>query len=224
MAGPAWKLYQKWKSHTGFQGTRLRSIGRENGEIANVPDGIVFPILSALSEFVVSRSNLRKGGKKRWVLQPVERFDDQELIDAAKQVYMEIADHNPQTMGKSKACYSALQRITAVYARLAKPAYDLSECPFNPAFLKKVDKLMLSVRASNCLKNDNIVYVGDLVQRSEAEMLRTPNFGRKPLNEVKTVLAEMGLHFGMEVPAARQHRRIGQALRGRLIKSCLRAL
>src|SRR5258706_353903 len=54
--------------------------------------------------------------------------------------------------------------------------------------------------APNCLKNDNIVYIGDLVQKSEAEMLRTPNFGRKSLNEIKEVLAQMGLHLGMEVP------------------------
>ncbi|HEY7243612.1 MAG TPA: DNA-directed RNA polymerase subunit alpha [Xanthobacteraceae bacterium] len=72
--------------------------------------------------------------------------------------------------------------------------------PFNPAFLKKVDELELSVRSANCLKNDNIVYIGDLVQKSEAEMLRTPNFGRKSLNEIKEVLAQMGLHLGMEVP------------------------
>ena len=65
---------------------------------------------------------------------------------------------------------------------------------------KKVDELELSVRSANCLKNDNIVYIGDLVQKSEAEMLRTPNFGRKSLNEIKEVLAQMGLHLGMEVP------------------------
>ena len=70
---------------------------------------------------------------------------------------------------------------------------------FNPAFLKKVDELELSVRSANCLKNDNIVYIGDLVQKTEAEMLRTPNFGRKSLNEIKEVLAQMGLHLGMEV-------------------------
>ena len=70
---------------------------------------------------------------------------------------------------------------------------------FNPAFLKKVDELELSVRSANCLKNDNIVYIGDLVQKTEGEMLRTPNFGRKSLNEIKEVLAQMGLHLGMEV-------------------------
>ena len=64
----------------------------------------------------------------------------------------------------------------------------------------KVDELELSVRSANCLKNDNIVYIGDLVQKTEAEMLRTPNFGRKSLNEIKEVLSQMGLHLGMEVP------------------------
>ena len=72
---------------------------------------------------------------------------------------------------------------------------------FNPVLLKKVDELELSVRSANCLRNDNIVYIGDLIQKSEAEMLRTPNFGRKSLNEIKEVLAGMGLHLGMEVPS-----------------------
>jgi DNA-directed RNA polymerase subunit alpha len=70
---------------------------------------------------------------------------------------------------------------------------------FNPLLLKKVDELELSVRSANCLKNDNIVYIGDLIQKTEAEMLRTPNFGRKSLNEIKEVLNSMGLHLGMEV-------------------------
>ncbi|MET1027366.1 MAG: DNA-directed RNA polymerase subunit alpha [Dongiaceae bacterium] len=74
------------------------------------------------------------------------------------------------------------------------------EPPFNKNLLRKVDELELSVRSANCLKNDNIVYIGDLVQKTEAEMLRTPNFGRKSLNEIKEVLAQMGLHLGMEIP------------------------
>ncbi len=74
------------------------------------------------------------------------------------------------------------------------------ELPFNKNLLRKVDELELSVRSANCLKNDNIIYIGDLVQRSEADMLRTPNFGRKSLNEIKEVLASMGLHLGMEIP------------------------
>jgi DNA-directed RNA polymerase subunit alpha len=75
----------------------------------------------------------------------------------------------------------------------------IGEPLINKNLLRKVDELELSVRSANCLKNDNIVYIGDLVQKTEAEMLRTPNFGRKSLNEIKEVLANMGLHLGMEI-------------------------
>jgi DNA-directed RNA polymerase subunit alpha len=81
--------------------------------------------------------------------------------------------------------------------RLEEQQDDL---PFNRNLLRKVDELELSVRSANCLKNDNIVYIGDLVQKSEQEMLRTPNFGRKSLNEIKEVLTAMGLALGMNVP------------------------
>ena len=74
------------------------------------------------------------------------------------------------------------------------------EPEFNKNLLKKVDELELSVRSMNCLKNDNIIYIGDLVQKTEGEMLRTPNFGRKSLNEIKEVLSSMSLYLGMEVP------------------------
>ena len=74
------------------------------------------------------------------------------------------------------------------------------DLPFNKNLLRKVDELELSVRSANCLKNDNIIYIGDLVQKSETDMLRTPNFGRKSLNEIKEVLSQMGLHLGMEIP------------------------
>ena len=71
---------------------------------------------------------------------------------------------------------------------------------FNSNLLKKVEELELSVRSANCLKNDNIIYIGDLVQKTESEMLRTPNFGRKSLNEIKEVLTHMELNLGMSVP------------------------
>lgn len=77
---------------------------------------------------------------------------------------------------------------------------EAEELPFDQNLLRKVDELELSVRSQNCLKNDNIVYIGDLVCKSESEMLKTPNFGRKSLNEIKEVLASMGLRFGMDVP------------------------
>jgi DNA-directed RNA polymerase subunit alpha len=98
-----------------------------------------------------------------------------------------------------------LQDQLAVFINFDEPTKAVEETrhpelAFNAALLKKVDELELSVRSANCLKNDNIVYIGDLIQKTEAEMLRTPNFGRKSLNEIKEVLASMGLHLGMEVP------------------------
>lgn len=97
-----------------------------------------------------------------------------------------------------------LQDQLTVFVNFEEPVMETAqdtvpELAFNPALLKKVDELELSVRSANCLKNDNIVYIGDLIQKSESEMLRTPNFGRKSLNEIKEVLAQMGLHLGMDV-------------------------
>jgi DNA-directed RNA polymerase subunit alpha len=71
--------------------------------------------------------------------------------------------------------------------------------PFDLNLLKKVSDLELSVRSQNCLKNDNIIYIGDLVVKTEAQMLKTPNFGKKSLYEIKDLLIEMGLKFGMEI-------------------------
>ena len=83
--------------------------------------------------------------------------------------------------------------------QLEVAADEVEELPFNRNLLRKVDELELSVRSANCLKNDNIVYIGDLVQKTEGEMLRTPNFGRKSLNEIKEVLKVMNLELGMDV-------------------------
>ena len=83
--------------------------------------------------------------------------------------------------------------------QLEAVADEVEELPFNRNLLRKVDELELSVRSANCLKNDNIVYIGDLVQKTEGEMLRTPNFGRKSLNEIKEVLKVMNLELGMDV-------------------------
>lgn len=76
-----------------------------------------------------------------------------------------------------------------------------NELAFSPVLLKKVDDLELSVRSMNCLKGENIVYLGDLVVKTEADMLKTPNFGRKSLNEIKAVLINYGLSFGMNIPS-----------------------
>ncbi|MGI8436331.1 MAG: AIPR family protein [Chthoniobacterales bacterium] len=113
IAGEAYNLYEKWKEHQGFAGTGLRSISRDGGTITEVPDGIVFPILAALAEFAV---RVEQG----WTINPPKLLDDGELIRAAKSAYMEIAKSKPEVMGKTKACYSALQQITSIYKKFTK--------------------------------------------------------------------------------------------------------
>lgn len=97
-----------------------------------------------------------------------------------------------------------LQDQLQLFINFDEPRADSKEetdhdIPFNRNLLRKVDELELSVRSANCLKNENIVYIGDLVQKSENDMLKTPNFGRKSLNEIKDVLSQMGLELGMSV-------------------------
>ncbi|MBI5494374.1 MAG: DNA-directed RNA polymerase subunit alpha [Deltaproteobacteria bacterium] len=81
------------------------------------------------------------------------------------------------------------------------PAFEPQAEKMNESLLKTVDELELSVRSMNCLQNANIKYIGDLVQKSESEMLKTKNFGRKSLKEIKDVLADMGLSLGMKLEA-----------------------
>ncbi len=77
---------------------------------------------------------------------------------------------------------------------------DTEEEPeFDPTLLSPVDDLELTVRSANCLKAENIMFIGDLVQRTEVELLKTPNLGKKSLNEIKDVLAERGLSLGMKL-------------------------
>ncbi len=97
-----------------------------------------------------------------------------------------------------------LQDQLSIFVNFEEPSTarrqdDDERLEINPLMLKKVDELELSVRSANCLKNENVVYIGDLIQKTEVEMLRTPNFGRKSLNEIKEVLLKMGLHMGMNI-------------------------
>jgi DNA-directed RNA polymerase subunit alpha len=80
-----------------------------------------------------------------------------------------------------------------------KPPEVEEASKLNENLFRSVDELELSVRSANCLKNADIRYIGDLVQKTEAEMLKTKNFGRKSLNEIKEILAEMGLSLGMKL-------------------------
>ncbi|HKN42972.1 MAG TPA: DNA-directed RNA polymerase subunit alpha [Propionibacteriaceae bacterium] len=140
----------------------------------------------------------------RKVSYKVENTREGQILDYDK-LTMQI-ETNGALSPDDAVAYAAriLQDQLNVFVNFEEPRKEvvteaIPDLAFNPAFLKKVDELELSVRSANCLKNDNIVYIGDLVQKTEAEMLRTPNFGRKSLNEIKEVLAQMGLHLGMEV-------------------------
>ncbi|WP_420797965.1 DNA-directed RNA polymerase subunit alpha [Hyphococcus flavus] len=135
----------------------------------------------------------------------VENTREGQVLDYDKLI-MEVETDGSMSPDDSVA-YAAriLQDQLQIFINFDEPTKDTGgdareELPFNPALLRKVDELELSVRSANCLKNDNIVYIGDLIQKTEAEMLRTPNFGRKSLNEIKEVLAGLGLHLGMDVP------------------------
>lgn len=112
IAPEALLLYDKWKSHQGFAGTGIRSITRDKREILEVPDGLIFPILASLSAFATKTSD-------GWRIKPPRTFKDEELIKAAKSVYQSIASSNPWIMGKSRACYFALNQITSIYQRLS---------------------------------------------------------------------------------------------------------
>jgi DNA-directed RNA polymerase subunit alpha len=97
-----------------------------------------------------------------------------------------------------------LQEQLKPFVTFEEPAEEtleekIADLPFNQNLLRKVDDMELSVRSANCLKNDNLRYIGDLVQKTESEMLRTPNFGRKSLNEIKELLAVYDLHLGMQI-------------------------
>ncbi|HST94145.1 MAG TPA: DNA-directed RNA polymerase subunit alpha, partial [Microvirga sp.] len=135
----------------------------------------------------------------------IENTREGQILDYDKLIM--TVETNGAVTPEDAVAYAAriLQDQLQVFVNFEEPrkeetATAAPQLPFNPALLKKVDELELSVRSANCLKNDNIVYIGDLIQKSEAEMLRTPNFGRKSLNEIKEVLASMGLHLGMDVP------------------------
>jgi len=113
VAAQAFDLHQRWKTHGGFKGTGLRSIAREGREIKEVPEGIIFPILASLSAFALKKND-------GWVIEPPSLFNDEELIRAAKSVYMDMAKSNPNVMGKSKSCYAALYQITSIYKKLSR--------------------------------------------------------------------------------------------------------
>jgi DNA-directed RNA polymerase subunit alpha len=107
-----------------------------------------------------------------------------------------------------RASAKILVEQLAVFAQLEGNELAAFDAPvqrssqqFDPILLRPVDELELTVRSANCLKAENIYYIGDLIQRTENELLKTPNLGRKSLNEIKEVLASRGLTLGMRLEA-----------------------
>ncbi len=144
-------------------------------------------------------------GPVKKVSYKVENTREGQILDYDKLTMQVETDGSVRAEDAIALAARILQDQLAVFINFEEPKRPTEETKhpelaFNAALLKKVDELELSVRSANCLKNDNIVYIGDLIQKTESEMLRTPNFGRKSLNEIKEVLAAMGLHLGMEVP------------------------
>ena len=121
------------------------------------------------------------------------------------------AEHGPfdaiVVTAAAPALVDALVEQLAVFAQLEggelaafdAPAGPRGNATFDPILLRPVDELELTVRSANCLKAENIYYIGDLIQRTENELLKTPNLGRKSLNEIKEVLASRGLTLGMKL-------------------------
>jgi hypothetical protein len=110
----AYALYEKWRKHPEFRGRNriVQAIKKEGSGVKEVPDGIVFPILAALSAFV-------RRTEVGWRVVEPASFEDGRLIDTAIRTYRDTAGHNPQTMGKRKACYSPLYQITSLYRELS---------------------------------------------------------------------------------------------------------
>jgi DNA-directed RNA polymerase subunit alpha len=144
-------------------------------------------------------------GPVRTVSYKVENTRSGQILDYDKLIMTVETDGTVSPDDAVAVAARILQDQLQLFINFEEPTAQRAEAAtkepeFNRNLLRKVDELELSVRSANCLKNDNIVYIGDLIQKTEAEMLRTPNFGRKSLNEIKEVLAQMGLHLGMEVP------------------------
>jgi DNA-directed RNA polymerase subunit alpha len=101
-----------------------------------------------------------------------------------------------------RRCATILQQQLAAFVDLKDEAQaepEKEEPEFDPILLRPVDDLELTVRSANCLKTENIHYIGDLIQRTEVELLKTPNLGKKSLTEIKDVLASRGLSLGMRL-------------------------
>lgn len=160
----------------------------EQDSIGFIPVNALYSPVSRVS-YRVENSRVGQVTDKDKLILSIETdgtISPSQAVDSAARILQEQL----QPFISSDACYKKQQ--TALSSSVKDLGYD-------PVLLRKVDELELSVRSHNCLKNEGINYIGDLVQKTESEMLRTANFGRKSLNEIKAVLANFSLSLGIEV-------------------------
>ena len=119
-----------------------------------------------------------------------------EIVDLAR-IYNFVKQEKPFTILEFGVGYSTIVMAQALYENYM--SFDKNKQKMLTNLCKSVEELELSVRSYNCLKNANIEAIAELVQKTDSEMLRTRNFGRKSLNEIKEILDEMGLHLGMKL-------------------------
>jgi hypothetical protein len=168
--------------------------------------GATVPLLAAGAGMFLWEVTKKTGDFKKATDGLAEWYDSASAQGAqhASEQQMALLLRMQDLVSRQKALFEGVAALRPEFrwaARYIKRASKESVGPkLNRYLLKKVDELELSVRSATGIKNDNIIYIGDLVQKTEAEMLRMPNFGRKSLNEVKEVLSSMGLRPGMDIP------------------------
>ncbi len=189
----------------------------ENHKQDSAPVGTIFldAIYSPVRKVNHTVTNARVGQKTDFDKLSLEVWTDGSISpeDAIKSAAFILRDQLTVFTGFDEAELDSLEAVGAT-----ESAEEENEGPkINEHLLRRLDELELSVRSSNCLENADIKYIGELVIRSEAEMLRTKNFGRKSLNEIKELLGEMGLHLGMKVegyPDRKELDRLSEAAGG----------
>jgi len=168
----------------GYVAGNVRPVGMESKSIGNIVLDASFSPVRRVSYQVESARVEQRTDLDKLVMdiETNGAVDPQEAIRFAARVLME-----------QLSAFADLEGTPVTSEAPAKPSQ------VDPILLRPVDDLELTVRSANCLKAENIYYIGDLIQRTESELLKTPNLGRKSLNEIKEVLASHGLTLGMKL-------------------------
>jgi hypothetical protein len=170
----------------------FKTLHDEQGPIGNLGRGTHYSVLRAVV-FHDPKGKVLSEGQFTDFAVIWDEDHDSRVMDPIEEIYRRGLLSSFQMFGERKGAF------TAILSNQISSAFDAIS--FNPMYVRKVDELLLSVRSANCLKNENIVYIGDLVQKKDFEIIRSPNMGRKSLSEIEEALARKGLQLGLdEVP------------------------